>query len=333
MRALALVLLLVPVAGCAQHADVSVAKDGGMGPAAHTSHLNATAPAWQVGQFWVHKWTLVGDSLTFLVKTVVSETADGGFTLASDNQTMAAFHGAFVFPTLGHFTPELVQSAGETRFPWYHFPLTPNSTWTDSAVTFDGVAERKMDVQGKVTSVTFGANPVYHVEMRSAGVLVASYDYDPGTQWFNEALFYNATGQVQFSLLMQQTGRGFKGTTYDDSGVQLLDHQDLVVPAGGVAQPNPKKEFTMTAEQNRLLAFIISFAAGGGHDAEIVAPDGHRYGSQAFDAVLFPLYNDSQVLIAPGQAGTWHTTSAGAGVFVAGGVIQAWGLKERAIEV
>jgi hypothetical protein len=281
----------------------------------------------------VHKWTLIGDSLTFLVKTVVSEKAGGGYTLATDNQTIAAFHGAFVFPTLGQFTPDLLQTAGTTRFPWYHFPLKADSAWTDSAVTFDGVAEKKSDIQGKVTSVTFGANPVYHVEMRSAGVLVASYDYDTGTQWFNEALFYNATGAVQFRLEMQETGRGFKGTTYDDSGVQILDHQDLIVPTAQVVQPNPSVDFTMTADQNRLLMFIVSFAAGGGHDTEVIAPDGHRYGTQAFDAVLFPLYNDSNLFIVPGQPGTWHTTSAGAGVFVAGGVIQAWGLHERAIQV
>lgn len=335
MRAVLLALLLVPLAGCAHKAPVAGTSTETTGSAAamHGMALNATAPQWALGQYWVHKWTLVGDSLTFLVKTVVSERTGDVMTLATDNQTIAAFHGAFVFPTLGAFTPQLVQTAGETRFPWYHFPLAPDATWTDSAVTFDGEKTKKLDVQGKVTGVTFGASPVYHVEMRSAGKLVSSYDYDVGTQWFDQALFYNETGGVAFRLEMQETGRNFKGTTYDDAGVQLISRMDVIAPPTVMQPTSGPQDFTMAADQNRLLLFVISFAAGGGHDTEVIAPDGKRYGTQAFDAVLFPLYNDSNLFLVPGQAGTWHTSSAGAGVFVAGGVIQAWGLHERAITV
>jgi hypothetical protein len=162
---------------------------------------------------------------------------------------------------------------------------------------------------------------------------VAAYDYDTVAQWFDEARFYDDHGTLQFRAEMQETGRGFKGRLYDDTGVPLLNHQDLVVPSAGVVQPNPEQDFTMAADQNRLLVFLISFAAGGAHDSELVAPDGTRHGAQAMDAVVRPLYDDSNVFLLPGQAGTWHVTTAGAGVFAAGGFVQAYGLRERAIDL
>jgi hypothetical protein len=326
--------LVLPLAGCLHKADTAtppapVAGKGG----ASVLAMNATpAPMWSVGQSWSHKWTLVGDNLTFLVRTVVAEQADGGLTLATDNQTIAAFHGAFIFPTLGHFTPGLVQTAGTTRFPWYHFPLSENATWTESAVTFDGTKDAKVDVQGRVVGAKHGHSTVYSVEMATKDHLVATYDYDTATQWFNEARFYDNEGTLQFIVEMQETGRGFKGRLYDDSGALLLTQEDYVIPPAGIVQPNPTKDFTMAADQNRLLVFLVSFAAGGAHDSELVAPDGTRHGAQAMDAVAFPLYNDSNLYLLPGQAGTWHVTTVGAGV-AAGGFVQAYGLHERAIDL
>ncbi|HEX2065617.1 MAG TPA: hypothetical protein VHI93_02290, partial [Candidatus Thermoplasmatota archaeon] len=103
LPALLLTALLVPIAGCLQE------KEGdALGPPAGTvtalagqagTGLEAApAPTWAIGQSWTHKWTIVdGGNLTLLVKTVVAEAADGGWILATDNQTIAAFHGAFVF--------------------------------------------------------------------------------------------------------------------------------------------------------------------------------------------------------------------------------------------
>ncbi|MEA3202708.1 MAG: hypothetical protein QOI63_374 [Thermoplasmata archaeon] len=340
LPALLLATLLLPLAGCLHKADsgalAPVAKVAGGAP---SSAMNATpAPAWTVGQSWSHKWTLVGDNLTFLVKTVVAEQADGGWTLATDNQTIAAFHGAFIFPTLGHFTPGLVETAGPARFPWYHFPLAPNATWSDTAITFDGQATSS-EVRGRVASVQqTGTSTVYHVEMTTQGRLVAAYDYDTATQWFDEARFYDDQGKVQFRVEMQETGRGFKGHLYDDTGVALLNHASMVgvdpgAPTAPMVQPNPAQDFTMAADQNRLLVFLVSFAFAGAHDSELVAPDGTRHGAQAVNGVLPGFdHNDSNLFLLPGQAGTWHVTTNGAGV-VAGGFVAAWGLHERAIDL
>jgi hypothetical protein len=338
LRTVLLAFLLLPLAGCVhKDAPAAPASSGGaagasaLAPAA----VNGTpAPTWTVGQSWSHKWTLVsGGNLTFLVKTVVAESDAGGWTLATDNQTIAAFHGAFVFPTLGRFTTGLAQSVGTSRFPWYHFPLLPNATWTDSVVLYDGTKDTKLDIRGRVTGVQHGTSDVYRIEMATGDRVVATYDYDTKTQWFNEALFYGDDGTLQFRLEMQETGRAFKGRLYDDTGAFLMDHEDLVVPSAGVVQPSPPQDFAMAADQNQLLLFLISFAAGGGHDSEVIAPDGQRFGAQAFDGVVAPFYNDSRVLVVPGQAGTWHCSTAGAGALVAGGVIQAYGLHERVIDL
>jgi hypothetical protein len=341
LQTLLLAVLLLPLAGCVHKADTAVpdagaASTGGLagGAVQAVAAIATAAPAWSLGQSWVHKWTVAAaGNITFLVRTVVAEQADGGWTLATDNQTIAAFHGAFVFPTLGHFSRDLLQTVGDTRFPWYHFPLRDNQTWTDSVVVFDGTKDTTLDVQAHVTSATHGASDIYRIELAAKGHVVAAYDYDSATQWFNEARFYDEAGGLQFRIEMQETGHGFKGRLFDDVGSLLLNHQDLVVPAAAIAQPTPPEEFAMAADQNRLLLFLISFAAGGGHDSEVVAPDGTRYGAQAFDAAVSPISNDSRLLLVPGQAGTWRSVAAGAGVFVAGGYIGAYGLRERAIDL
>ncbi|MFO1535664.1 MAG: hypothetical protein ABR586_08370 [Thermoplasmatota archaeon] len=344
-RALLLATLLLSLAGCVRKADDAAADTqlqltgASAKGAAQAAASNATpAPAWSVSQSWTHKWTIMGagdggGDLTILIRTVVAETADGGWTLATDNQTIAAFHGAFVIPTLGHFSRGLLQSVGETRFPWYHFPLAANTTWNDAVVAWDGVQASSIPVHGRVASVTHGASTLYRIELSAADHLVAEYDYDSETEWFNEARFYDDSGTLVFRAEMQETHRGFTGRLYDDTGVLLLNHQDLVVPTAGVVQPNPAQDFTMAADQNRLLVFLISFAVGGAHHAELVAPDGSRHAAQSVDAVAMPVLNDSGVLLLPGQAGTWRVASAGAGLIVAGGFIQAYGLHERVIDL
>lgn len=345
LRASLTVLLLVSVAGCIRKADdaVDAQPQAPDGAAAGASHMAAAmsgtpAPTWAIGQSWTHKWTIVGsggdDNFTFLVRTVVAEKADGGWTLATDNQTIAAFHGAFIIPTLGRVSHDLVQAAGETRFPWYHFPLKPNATWTDTVVGWDGAKASTLAVTGRVTAVTHSPAHTYHVEMAASDHVVAEYDYDVETEWFREARFYDDSGTLQFLVQMVETGTGFTGRLYDNSaGKMLLSHQDFIVPAEGVVQPAAPQEFTMAAGQNRLLVFLFSFAFGGAHDSELIAPDGTRHGAQSFDGVLAPFYNDSRILLLPGQAGTWHAASAGAGAFAAGGFIQTFGMHERVIEL
>ncbi|HEX2066319.1 MAG TPA: hypothetical protein VHI93_05845 [Candidatus Thermoplasmatota archaeon] len=339
LPAVLLAALLVPVAGCLQEKEgdapgpaartvTALAGQAGAGPEA------TAAPSWAIGQSWTHKWTIVdGGNLTLLVKTVVAEAADGGWTLATDNQTIAAFHGAFVFPTLGRFTPGLLQTAGPTRFPWYHFPLTANATWSDTAVLYDGVKDTQVDVQGRVVSVQRGPSTVYTVELTTGDRLLARYDYDAHTQWFNDATFYGQDGKPDFTVQMQETGRGFKGRLYDDTGVPLLNHFSLLAPAAGEAQPRPSADFMMAADQNRLLVFLFSFAAGGAHDSELIAPDGTRHSALSVDAVAAPVHDDGRILLLPGQAGTWRVATAGAGAFAAGAYVAAYGLHERTIDL
>jgi hypothetical protein len=338
--ALLVALLLVPVlAGCSQTPSTPLAAPAApglsaSGPGAATA--NATAPVWKVGQYWIHKWTLVSSNLTFLVKAVVAQDDGDAWTLATDNQTNAAFHGAFVFPTLGQFSKrDLNQAVGELGFPWYRFPLAANATWngTQTFLTDSGKLASSA-VQGRVVSVMRGAQDLYRIDLTRSGRLVAQYDYDTGTQWFDRALFYDANGTLLFRVEMQETGKGFHGRAYDDTGVLLATAVDLLVPAGQVVQPNPTSTFTMGHEHNRLLAFLISFAGAGFHDTEIVAPDGTRYGAQAIDAAQpSPLYDDSRALLAPGVAGDWRITMEGVGAFASGGVVLAYGITEKAIDV
>ncbi|HJQ93230.1 MAG TPA: hypothetical protein VJ874_02970, partial [Candidatus Thermoplasmatota archaeon] len=299
---------------------------------------------WSVGQWWDHKW-FFGSTATepFTVKTIVAEDQGASFLLATDDNLTSAFHGAFLFPTLGVFAKgEVTATAGEFRWPWYHFPLSDNQTWSDRIVSRDGsgTASSEWPITATVRAVpqivtAVGAKPGFEIEARSEGKLFASYDYVPAIGWMSRATFYDlaaAEETPQFILETSQAGSDYSGVYFDSVGDVLSTHFNLFVPTAP-APPNPHSTFPVAESHTQVLAFIFSFAAAGAHSTELVAPDGrHWVSAQASDQAGGTLHSIAPVdglVFAPAVAGDWRVVTAGAGAFVAGGGLQAYGITQR----
>lgn len=345
--ALAMALVALSLAGCAS--ETPAAEDGLDGgpddPGSGTpAAVTGEAPTWQVGQWWDHKWFFGSTaSEPFTVKTIVAEDLGSSFLVATDDNLTAAFHAAFLFPTLGTFPKgEVTATAGDYSWPWYHFPLSDNQTWSDEIVSRDGSGtdSYSFPITATVRAVpeivtTIGTEPGFEVEARSEGKLFARYDYVPAIGWMSRATFYDITADEespQFILETSQVGTGYNGPYFDSVGDVLSTHFNLLVPTAP-APPNPTSTFAVTEGHTQVLAFMFSFAAAGAHGTELVAPDGrHWTSSQASDQDGNGLHSIGPVdglVFAPAVAGDWRVVTAGAGVFVAGGGLQAYGITQR----
>ncbi|HUR26351.1 MAG TPA: hypothetical protein VM327_10105 [Candidatus Thermoplasmatota archaeon] len=352
--ALAVSLLALGLAGCSS--DPPAADDGtptpadgsGSGPgpgAGDGAAVDGSAPQWTVGQWWDHKWFFgTTASEPFTVKTIVAEDLGPSFLVATDDNLTSALHGAFLFPTLGVFPKgEVTATVGDSSWPWYHFPLSDNQTWTDTIVSRDGsgTASSGFSITATVHAAaeivtTVGTKPGFEVEARSAGKLFARYDYVPAIGWFSRATFYDvaATEETpQFILETSQVGQDYRGPYFDSVGDVLSTHFNLLVPTAP-SPPNPTSTFAVTESHTQVLAVMFSFAAAGAHTTELVAPDGRHWTSfQASDqdgGNLDSIGPAGGLVFVPAVAGDWRVVTAGAGAFVAGGGLQAYGITQRA---
>lgn len=339
---------LASLAGCASDPPAADAEGDAPTPTGADglpATVDGSAPQWEVGQWWDHKWFFGSTaSEPFTVKTIVAEDLGSSFLVATDDNLTSAFHAAFLFPTLGAFPKgEVTATVGDYSWPWYHFPLSDNQTWSDEIVSRDGSGTDaySFPITATVRAVpeivtTVGTEPGFEIEARSEGKLFARYDYVPAIGWMSRATFYDILADEetpQFILETSQVGTGYRGPYFDSTGDVLSTHFNLLVPTAP-APPNPTSSFPVTEAHTQVLAFMFSFAAAGAHDTELVAPDGrHWTSSQASDQDGNGLHSIGPVdglVFAPAVAGDWRVVTAGAGVFVAGGGLQAYGITQRA---
>jgi hypothetical protein len=351
--ALATALLAVALAGCSSDetlgtdATVPTGPDGLAAPAA----ADGSAPVWKVGQWWDHKW-FFGSTATepFTVKTIVAEDRGVGWFVATDESLTSAFHAAFIFPTLGEFPKgHVTATAGDHQWPWYQFPLADNQTWRTEVRTRDdsgGTYGFPLEVSvraapGIVTAI--GVEDGFALEARTvggdgipAGRLFARYDYVPALGWMSQCTFYDVLAEEdevpQFILETSATGTGYSGPYFDTAGDVLSTHFNLIVPMAP-APPNPSSSFTVTAEHTHVMAFLFDFAAAGAHSTALAAPDGRHW--QSFSTgdpdgnPIVSSRSEESLVFVPAAPGDWHVATVGAGAFVAGGGLLAYGITQR----
>lgn len=347
---LAVALVAVALSGCSggppEVAGPLTAAPAGL--EATPDLVNGSAPQWKVGQWWDHKWFL-GSTATeaFTVKTIVAQDKGSAFVVATDNNLTSAIHAAFLFPTLGDFPKgEVTATVGDFRWPWYQFPLSDNLTWTSELQTRDGAggvyALPLVSTARLNRSIVSAAGVVggYDIEARTAGSdgipagrLFARYDYVPAVGWMSYATFYDVQSEEeasQFILELSATGTGYSGPYFESTSDVLSTHFNQFAPTQPTP-PNPTSSFTMTSAYTHFFGFVFSFAAAGAASTEIVAPDGRHWDSAsisdggAFSLSPFP----TDLIFVPAVAGEWRVTTTGAGAFVAGGGVQAYGVTQR----
>lgn len=348
---------VVALAGCASEQPPAAADDpaapgiDGAGDGGTTAAgPDGSAPTWTVGQWWDHKWffgTTASDPFT--VKTIVAEDQGPAWLVATDDSLTSAIHGAFLLPTLGTFPKgEVTATVGEFSWPWYEFPLSDGQTWTSAVNTRDGSGGTyALPLVATVTAAdeivtAVGLEAGFDIEVRTAGSdgvpagrLFARYDYVPAIGWMSRATFYDVTQEDEVSQFILETsavGTDYSGKYYDTTGDVLSTHFNLLVPTAPSA-PNPTSAFVVTEGHTQVLAFAFNFAAAGSHTTQIVAPDGQHWESlMAADAdgnVLHAMDTAGGMLFVPAVTGEWRVNTVGAGAFVAGGGIQAYGITQR----
>lgn len=339
------------LSGCASSGDPPAADPtgpaGGNAPAALAA-ANGTAPAWKVGQWWDHKWFLGSTANeAFTVKTIVAEDKGASWVVATDNNVTSAIHSAFLFPTLGDFPKgEVTAVVGDFRWPWYQFPLSDNLTWRSEVSTRDGAGGvyslPLVSTATLATGIVTAAGVVdgFAIEARTAGNdavpagrLFARYDYVPTVGWMSQATFYDVLSEEeapQFILELSDSGMDYTGPFFESTSDVLSTHFNVFVPTAP-APPNPTSSFPMTSAHTHLFGFLFSFAAAGGHNSELVAPDGRHWSSSAVSdgSSVFLTPTSSGLIFVPAAPGDWHVVTTGAGAFAAGGGIQAYGVTQR----
>ncbi|MES2154473.1 MAG: hypothetical protein V4510_04990 [bacterium] len=297
----------------------------------HGANVTVDALPWRVGESWDHHWFIgKNDTAGFVVRTVVAENRTTGVLVAAANATDAAFHGAFLFPTFGVFPrTNVAADVGTNHWPWYRFPLA-NATWTDTLVSRGGSGEAYTLPVTVVQKST--GHRSFAVEMRTAGKLVATYDYDAKTHWFSEMRVYDTAkdstpDQWVARIVSEAHAYDYTGPYFDDTGDVLLQFQNVQVP--GVV-PTPSASFTMTADQNKLLMIRVTFAADGAQETTVLDPNMDPatkaiYHQEAYGASSQSVSTD----LFHGIPGTWQVVSTGGGV-ATGSIVFAYGIHERA---
>jgi hypothetical protein len=341
LATLAALLVAAAFAGCSGKPDATGSASGADSgqPAAMDmaggAHAEQAAPAWQVGQWWDHHWYFgAQDTTGFAVKAIVVAQGGDGFRLATDDPLDAASHAAFYFHDQGTMGPDwsVHDDGGAFRFPWYSFPLHDGKTWTahEENLGFD-LAPLSQDLTLKATAIN-GTPGAFAVEARTLdGKLRALYDYQPAIGWFGEYRAYGPStddpAQYNVRIVDEGHGRMWSGTYYTASADFLLNTVTAVAPTAPGAPP-PPASFTVTPAYTHVLAIPFAFAAAGGSEAELVAPDGRHWEAyQVSDAEGNAVQGAQPGLVfVPAAAGDWRFATAGAGAFVAGGGCFAWGV-------
>jgi hypothetical protein len=298
-------------------------------------HPLEAAPAWQVGQWWDHRWYFTpADTAGFTVKSIVVGNGSDGHRLATDEAIDAASHAAFYFHDLGTMGPDWIlrDDGGAFQFPWYSFPLHDGKAWTarEENIGFD-LQPLSQDLTLRATAIN-GTPGAFAIEARTSdGSLRALYDYQPAIGWFSEYRAYGpgTTDPEQWTMRMvdEAHGRMWSGTYYTATGDLLLGTVSVLAPMPPTA-PSPPRSFMVAEAHTHVVAVAFAFAAAGASAAELVAPDGrHWEAAQVSDHEGNPLHNAQQdLLFVPSAAGEWRFATAGAGAFVAGGGCFAWGV-------
>lgn len=327
------VLLLAGCAGDPGTPDADPETPGVQGEPAPA--FTVTSPGWEVGEWWQHHWVFAGQGgPDFTVKTILAENASGTYTFGTDLEATAAQHGAFFFMDLGTLSPDGTMTAGDYTFPWMQFPLTDNKTWkaqeTNVGSAFDPVT-RSLDFTARQMGT--GADAHFVIEGRQDGDLYVRYDYQPDLHWFSEFTTFtvdaNGTETPVYTITNEGHGVGYAGTVFHATGNLLVNEQPLMHP-GSTAPPADTVTFDLAADHTHVFAILFSFAAAGGHNTQLLAPDGQHWeaigaGDADGNPVSPPVVTSGLQLLEPAQAGTWRVNFGGAGV-VAGGGCFLWGV-------
>lgn len=281
MRALllALVLLAVPLAGCADQAptepegpeppdgDPTEVPGERSGDGMATVQVTGLPrPALEVGQAWTYQATGVYDTQA-TVTVVVAEASEQGYLLAGvgpeDLLEAIAWGRAWHGPVDAELNPQ-----GDGQAVLFDFPLTDGKTWTSG--------ERTVTVE--LTDVPHPDGPREGARMTVGSEQgTTTWTYEPTTQYLTS---YTSTwgGTTYLELTLTGTSRSPSWTWYEDHG--------RASTADGPAS---------LAVPDQAEAVIVSAGGWGGGQAQLLPaptgppPESYRFlGEEAWTYELLP---------------------------------------------
>jgi len=289
-------------------------------------------PQWRLGQSWTHAWEIPSQGVAFSTEVVVTNATASGYQLASDTLEMALFHASFIFPDLGTMATDLSGTTqGAFRFPWYSFPLEDGKRWT---AVMEDLDFQLQPVRSELTlTATLRADSprqVFDIEARDAAGLQARYDYDPEVGWFTEFFGYEGGEDPEawmYRIRLEGHQPDWSGTWYRSEGELVVQHLNILVPPAGYVQPAVATSFQLRPDATHFMGLLFSFAEGGAHDAQVVAPDGTRHHATVAGGAGIYHADGANIVQVEAQPGTYHVSTVGAGAVAAGGGVFGWSHK------
>mgnify|MGYP000112001416 CR=1 FL=1 len=219
MRALALLLLLASLAGCAD----SESPDATMEHGHHDGGSMADKPEWQVGQYWSY----VDAGGTEFDLVVVADEGSNWLVLNSDLGN-AMFDWLFDVSFLGPIQKsDLSGKQGADTVKFFDFPLEHDKSWMTD---WDG--ERRHVVAHALEDGT------WHIAVHAGGESGANFaemGYDPAIGWFDSMIFYDDAGNEQYVLSLTGSGTDFVGNVHRYTEVEHAVSINTTGPANPTA--------------------------------------------------------------------------------------------------
>jgi len=168
---------------------------GGVSTSAANS-ATATAPEWQVGDWWRFEGAAEG---TWSWTAVVTGLA-GGYLIGTDNADAAFYNEREPISFLGpQRSSDLAGSGVSGPVQWFAFPLEDGKTWP---LTLDGVTSEVTATRLKDGS--------FAMEAVADGVTQLRYSYEPAARWFGHLEFF-AQGEPLHVIHLADYGGNYTG--------------------------------------------------------------------------------------------------------------------------
>lgn len=327
---------LLALAGCVSEPTVSpLAEDlPGSGPAATASAQGmeseaVEAPGWQIGQWLqVEEGHTQGQPHFEWTSVVVADDGDQ-WTLAADQDLIAAMEAAFDTLLVGAFSKKDLGSTNIFETGLFRFPLTDGASW-DS--TFN-LGETMYSFTSKATwqdsiQTAKGPRPGFQIHASlEDGFPLYDYDFIPEIGYYATMIRYDLfqpPGTVLFRHDVVDWGTNFTGTTYTAQAQPLISHfysASAEEPTWSIP-PNPVGGFDVPLEAQRLLGYLVAVAHTGAQATILIDPNHAAHSAQA---VAPPMQQEANVQMWWQDAlpGHWDVATLGAGA-IAIGIVDFW---------
>ncbi|MHB8603847.1 MAG: hypothetical protein ACYDCK_01225 [Thermoplasmatota archaeon] len=280
-----------------QTASGNLTHAGGMAMPATAAPPTTDAPAkWVRGQWWTYRPSGMGAGAP--VTAIVVEAGPGGYKVAVDEPTLAAYDAATDVSWLGDRGTDLGGSQGSGSIAFYVWPLVDGATWQTK---WDGLTLNMTAHRASAVPTPSGPEAGFDIVGMAGAQKYVAYNYAPSVGTFTRLVF----GDNFYALDMTAAGHNYTGTYYVERASRLASLSGTGPTPAGSGGP-----FTVDANQDFLFAsYGISGNTVVAGALALVPPSGQPFTDYA--AAPGPAGASATMLMPKPAAGTWAWAAAG----------------------